>query len=65
MTFEVYVEKTLIVTCATLREAQAHARAVVKNCADAEVEILNPATKRAVEPAASQRWRDELAAKLG
>ncbi len=65
MPFEVYVEKSLIVTCATLEEAQTHVRSVLISCADAEVEILDPVTKRAVEPASSKRWRDELATKVG
>jgi hypothetical protein len=65
MAFELYIDMALVATYETLEEARVHARTVLMRVADAEVEILDPRTKRAVEPAASRRWRDELATKLG
>lgn len=46
-------------------DALACARAFTRNEPDFEVEILDTRTGRAFEPAASIRWRDELATKIG
>jgi hypothetical protein len=65
MPYELHIDKSHVATCATLEEAQTHARGILLNRPDAEVEILDPRTKRAVEPASSTRWRDELSNKIG
>lgn len=64
MPYELHIDKTLARTCATLEEAQAHARGALLDRPDCEVEILDPVTKRAVEPASSTRWREELSDKM-
>jgi hypothetical protein len=40
-------------------------RALMKSDCDIEPEVLDTRTGRAFEPAASKRWREELAAKIG
>jgi len=65
MPFELHIDKSHVATCKTLEEAQTRARQAVIDRADCEVEILDPVTKRAVEPASSTRWRDELSHKIG
>lgn len=65
MPYELHIDKSLVATCSTLEEAQTRARGIMLNRPDCEVEILDPVTKRAVEPASSTRWRDELSHKIG
>lgn len=65
MSYDLHIDKKHVATCATLEEAQTRAREAMHGRPDCEVEILDPVTKRAVEPASSTRWRDELANKVG
>ena len=46
-------------------DALDHVRALMKSDCNVEAEILDTRTGRAFEPAASIRWRDELAAVIG
>lgn len=64
MPCELHINKSHVATCATLEEAQTRAREILLDRPDWEVEILDPATKRAVVPASSTRWRDELSHKM-
>lgn len=64
MPYELHIDKSHVATCATLEEAQARARGLVLDRPDSEVEILDPVTKKAAEPASSTRWRDELSRKI-
>lgn len=49
----------------TPQPALDRARELLRADPDCEVEIIDTRTGRAFEPAASQRWRDELTAKIG
>jgi len=64
VSYELHIDKSHVATCATLEEAQTRARGIVRDRPDCEVEILDPVTKRAVEPASSTRWRDELSHRI-
>jgi hypothetical protein len=46
-------------------DALDHVRALIKSDCDVEPELLDTRTGRAFEPAASIRWREELATKIG
>ncbi len=65
MAFELHVDQRHVATFATLDEALARARETLLSNPDAEPEILDSETKRAVEPASSSRWREELSRKVG
>ena len=64
MPYELHIDKTHVRTCASLEEARLHTRDFILDRPDCEVEILDPVTKRAVQPASSKRWRDEFADKM-
>ena len=40
-------------------------RRMLRHDADCELEVIDTRTGRAFEPAASLRWREELASKIG
>jgi len=65
MAFELHVDRRHVATFASLDEALARAREMLLSNPDAEPEILDSETKRAVEPASSRRWREELSRKVG
>jgi hypothetical protein len=65
MPYELHIDRRHVATFATSDEALEHARAALKERPGCEPEILDSETKRAFEPAASRRWRDELANKIG
>ncbi len=65
MSYELHLDRQLVATYATLDEALTHARAAVRDNPDCDPEILDSETKRAVEPGASRRWREELSNKIG
>jgi hypothetical protein len=65
MPYELYIDKRLTGRFDSSEEALEHAREAVKSRSDCEPEIIDTATGRAFEPAASQRWRDDLANKVG
>lgn len=49
----------------TQAEAEAAARAALQRDSNAEPEIIDIETGRAVQPGGSMRWREELAKKIG
>ncbi len=65
MPYELYINKQRVAVFDDPDEAVARASEEVKARPDCEPEILDAATGKAFEPAASQRWRDELANKVG
>lgn len=65
MAFELHIDRKHIATFATLDDALARARDAVREKPDCETEILDSETRRAVEPASSRRWREELSHKIG
>ena len=65
MPYELHIDRRYIATFDSSDEALNQARAALKERPGCEPEILDAETKRAFEPAASLRWRDELANKVG
>ncbi len=65
MPFELRIDKRSVATFDSSEDALTRAREAVQARPDCEPEIIDTATGRAFEPAASQRWRDELANKVG
>ncbi len=65
MAYELHVDRNHVATFQSLDEALARAREMLLSKPDCEPEILDSETKRAVEPASSRRWREELSQKVG
>lgn len=65
MSYQVRVNGKVAASYATQEEALAHVRAVVAENPDQEPEIVDSDTGRSVEPASTQRWRDDLSGKVG
>ena len=65
MPFEVRMEGKAVGTFDTSEEALERVRAAVKDHPDCEPEIIDTATGRAFEPAASKSWREHLANNVG
>lgn len=65
MGYELRMNGHPVGTYGSAEEALERARVLVRCDPDFEVEILDTRTGRAFEPAASVRWRDELANKVG
>jgi len=65
MAFELRNGGRAIATFENSEEALAEVRALLKADPDADPEVLDTATGRAFEPAASKRWRDHLANNVG
>jgi hypothetical protein len=65
MAYELHVDRRHVATFPSLDEALTRAREMLLNQPDCEPEILDSDTKRAVEPASSRRWREELSQKVG
>jgi hypothetical protein len=65
MAFDLHIDRRHVQTFESLDDALAHAREALLTNPDCEPEILDSETKRAVEPASSRRWREELSRKVG
>ncbi len=65
MPYEVRIDSQATGTFDTSEEALDHVRAAVKQRPDCEPEIIDTATGRAFEPAASKSWREHLANNVG
>ncbi len=65
MAYELHIDRRHVATFASLDEALMRAREMLLSQPDCEPEILDPETKRAVEPGSSRRWREELSQKVG
>ena len=63
--YEIRIDGCVHATFATLENALEYARAAVARDPDLDPEIMDTRTGRACMVAASKRWRDEIAAKLG
>jgi hypothetical protein len=65
MPFELRVNRQTVGTFATVEEAVAQARDIVRADADRQPEVIDTATGKPVAPAASRGSRDDLARKIG
>ncbi len=65
MAYDLHIDHRHVATYDNLDAALERAREAVRTRPDCEPEILDSKTKRAVEPASSRRWREELANKVG
>jgi hypothetical protein len=65
MTYELRIGGVPKAQFGTEEAAVAAARDVIRENADADVEIFDLTTGRACAPGASKRWRDELANRVG
>jgi len=65
MSYELHVHRRHVANFETLEEAQTRARNLMREQPDSEPEILDSTTKRAVEPASSRSWREDLSNKIG
>ena len=65
MAYEVRLEGQLPEIFVTTEAALQRVRSILRSQPDADPEILDTRTGRAFEPAASKRWREELARAIG
>lgn len=65
MPYELHIGRRHLATFPTLDEALARAREVMREQPNAEPEILDSETKRAVDPGSSRQWREDLSNKIG
>jgi hypothetical protein len=65
MAYELRVNGTIREFYTHPEEALDRVRALMRVDCDIEPEVFDTRTGRAFEPAASIRWRDELASKIG
>ncbi len=65
MAYELRIDHARVAVYADADAALAHVKRAVRERPDCEPEIIDTETGRAFEPAASERWRDELAKKIG
>jgi hypothetical protein len=65
MTYELRLSGQKIGLYHHQEDALDRARRILQRDADCNLEVMDTRTGRAFEPAASLRWRDELASKIG
>jgi len=65
MAYRIVVDQQPVAVYDQPEPALAYVRAVVRAAVNTEPEVLDTRTGRAFEVAASLRWRDELAGKIG
>jgi len=65
MGYELRIDGRLTAIYASPEHALDRVRVLMKSNCDLEPEVLDTRTGRAFEPAASIRWREELATKIG
>ena len=65
MAYELRINGKPVGTYATTDEAIQRAREATQSVPDCEVEMIDTKTGHAAEPAATVRWREELANKVG
>jgi hypothetical protein len=65
MTFTLRLDGTTVATFDTEEEAVARARAILRDDADKQPEVLDAETGQPVAPGASKGSRDDLARKMG
>lgn len=65
MAYELHIDRRHVATFETTDKALEHARDLLRQNAESEVEILDSASRRAVMPASSASWREHLANEIG
>ena len=65
MAYRIIVDRRPVAVYDRPEPALAYVRAVMRAAVNTEPEVLDSRTGRAFEVAASVRWRDELAGKIG